>query len=187
MTDYQARSKQLIAPMEKLLKDTRKNLDALYGADWLYPKYRTLPAVTTICEYFLSGRCSELTGPDGAYNLYKAELRQDVIIGKLEDIADKLDQIQKNQYLLYTELQKANQIAMAISKNVTSILTSAEKIAWNTGATAYHAGQISKDTKAIRSHTEDIAWNTKCTAYFSEITAKNTEAIKILTFLNGTR
>ena len=187
MTDYQARSKQLIAPMEKLLKDTRKNLDALYGADWLYPKYRTLPAVTTICEYFLSGRCSELTGPDGAYNLYEAELRQDVIIGKLEDIAGKLDQIQKNQYLLYTELQKANQTAQDISQNVSSILKSTLKIERHTRRTADHAGQIAQDTKAIRSHTADIAWNTRCTAYFSQITAKNTEAIKILTFLNGTK
>ena len=157
MTDYQARSKQLIAPMEKLLKDSQKNLGALYDADWLYPKYRTLPAVTTICEYFLSGRCSELTGPDGAYNLYEAELRQDVIIGKLEDIAGKLDQIQKNQYLLYTELQKANQTAQDISQNVSSILKSTLKIERHTRRTADHAGQIAKDTKAILSQTEKIA------------------------------
>ena len=187
MANYKAKSDQLIVPMEKLLKDSQKNLEALYDADWLYPKYRTLPAVTTICEYFLSGRCSELTGPDGAYNLYEAELRQDRIIGKLEDIAGKLDQIQKNQYLLYTELQKANQTALDISQNVSSILKSTLKIERHTRRTADHAGQIAQDTKAIRSHTEDIAWNTKCTAYFSEITAKNAEAIKILTFLNGVK
>ena len=157
LTDYQSKSRQLLRPMEKLLRESRRNLEKLYASDWLYLKYRSLPAVTTIYEYFLSGRCTELTGPDGAYNLYESELRQNIIIEKLENIEKKLDQIQQNQFLLYTEMQRANQISQ----------------------------EIAQDTKAILSQTKEIAWNTKCTAYFSEVTAKNTEAIKILTFLNG--
>ena len=159
VASYQKRGEEILASLKKLLRDSKKNLTALYGANWLYPKYRTLPAVTTICEYFLSGRCSELTGPNGAYNLYESELRQNIIIGKLENIEQKLDQIQRNQYLLYTEMQRANQISREIAQN----------------------------TKAILSQTKEIAWNTKCTAYFSEVTAKNTEAIKIISLINGAR
>lgn len=157
VASYQKRGEEILASLEKHLKDSQENLESLYTMDWLYPKYRTLPAVTTIYEYFLSGRCTELTGPDGAYNLYESELRQNIIIEKLENIEKKLDQIQQNQFLLYTEMKRANQISQ----------------------------EIAQDTKAILSQTKEIAWNTKCTAYFSEVTAKNTEAIKILTFLNG--
>lgn len=39
----------------------------------IYPKYLTLPAVTTIYEYLESGRCDSLAGANGSYNLYESE------------------------------------------------------------------------------------------------------------------
>lgn len=60
-----------------------KSLDSLYEMGIIYPKYRNLVAVSTIYEYLSSGRCDRLDGPDGAYNLYEMELRQNIVIGQL--------------------------------------------------------------------------------------------------------
>ncbi len=83
-------------------------LEQLYAENVIFPKYRNLVAVTAINEYFMSGRCDKLEGPDGAYNLYEMELRQNIIIAQLSSIIDNLEQIRNNQYSLYEELQKSN-------------------------------------------------------------------------------
>ena len=49
-----------------------------------------------------------LEGPDGAYNLFESELRQDIIICQLDAALVALDKIQKNQYYLYEQLERAN-------------------------------------------------------------------------------
>ena len=80
----------------------------------------------------MSGRCFELEGPDGAYNLYEMELRQNVIIGQLSSIVSDLEQIRNNQFLLYQELQKAN-------ATVESVLYEVRGVRENTRLTAYFA------------------------------------------------
>ena len=124
-------------------------LEQLYSADVIYPKYRNLVAVTMIYEYLASGRCSELEGPNGAYNLYEMELRQNIIIGQLSSILDRLEQIRSNQFTLYNELEKSNQesarLLSDISNNVEFNRYASEEtakanaaIAQNTEATKYY-------------------------------------------------
>lgn len=83
-------------------------LGKLYAENIIYPKYRNMVAVTTIYEYLESGRCNRLEGPDGAYNLYEMELRQNIIIGQLSVIASNLEHIKENQFMLYNEIVAAN-------------------------------------------------------------------------------
>lgn len=83
-------------------------LGKLYAENIIYPKYRNMVAVTMIYEYLESGRCSQLEGPDGAYNLYEMELRQNIIIGQLSSIMDNLERIKENQFTLYNEIVEAN-------------------------------------------------------------------------------
>ena len=94
------------------LNETREELKSAlskyYEGDVIYPKYRNLPALTSIYEYLTSGRCSELTGSDGAYNLYESELRQNIVISQLNTIISNLEQIRQNQYTLYQEMVKIN-------------------------------------------------------------------------------
>lgn len=60
-----------VKELKKTLDETQAALDALYSVNIIYPKYRNFAAICTIYEYFDSGRCTELSGPTGAYNLYR--------------------------------------------------------------------------------------------------------------------
>ena len=108
-------------------------LEQLYAENVIFPKYRNLVAITAINEYLLSGRCDKLEGPDGAYNLYEMELRQNIIIAQLSSIIDNLEQIRSNQYSLYEELQKSN-------FTINEILSETRRMNETSKLTAYFAG-----------------------------------------------
>ena len=152
-----ATAEEAIRQVDAHLQETQALLARYYDLNIIFPKYRGMVAMATIYEYFASGRCSELTGPDGAYNLYEAELRQDLIINKLDVIIQKLDQIKQNQYVLYQEMQRTRSVIQ----------------------------DIGKDVRGILENTSDIAKSSHITALCTQVTAQNTEAIKYLTLLNG--
>lgn len=104
--DYCENTFNMICDVGKKLSEALKDL---YAENIIYPKYRNMVAVTTIYEYLESGRCRQLDGPDGAYNIYEMELRQNVIIGQLSSIADNLERIKERQFALYNEVTEANQ------------------------------------------------------------------------------
>lgn len=114
------------------LSSLQKALDALYAEDIIFPKYRNLVAITAINEYLLSGRCYSLEGPDGAYNLYEMELRQNIVIGQLSNIISNLEQIRSNQYSLYEQLTRSNAL-------VENIMHELRDIRSDTQLTAYFA------------------------------------------------
>lgn len=93
-------------------------------------------AMCTIYEYFAAGRCTELNGADGAYNLYESELRQNLIINRLDTIIKQLDAIKANQYMLYTELKKTNEILEGISSDMKELTSTVHRIEDATHITA---------------------------------------------------
>ena len=95
---------QMRVTLEKSLKETKENLERVYAKNIIYPKYRNLPALTSIYEYYVTGRCEELSGPYGAYNLYEDEVRKDKIISQLNTVIANLEQIKQNQYKLYEQV-----------------------------------------------------------------------------------
>lgn len=115
------------------LSTLENSLEQLYSENVIFPKYRNLVAITAINEYLMSGRCDKLEGPDGAYNLYEMELRQNIIIAQLSSIIDNLEQIRSNQYSLYEELQKSND-------TINEILSETRRMKETTKLTAYFAG-----------------------------------------------
>lgn len=119
---------------------TEQILEKLYNKELIYPKYCNLSALTSICEYFITGRCNELSGPYGAYNLYEDELRKDIIISKLDDILNDLDAIRNNQYMLYQELNLVNQNIALANHRLSQIGTYTYCIAEMSELTAYYAG-----------------------------------------------
>ena len=135
--------------------ETLKVLSDYYKPDIIFPKYHSLPALTTIYEYLSSGRCDTLTGPNGAYNLYESELRQNTIIEKLNTIIADLEQIKKNQFALYQELTKINATTR----------------------------QISYEMSAIRGYTQKLTALTALNTYYTAVTADNTAALTFLTIL----
>ena len=138
------------------LTETQSILDKLYDLDYIYPKYRTLPALTSIYEYLVTGRCEELSGPHGAYNLYEDEVRKDTVISQLNTVIANLEQIKQNQYMLYQQVK-------AIQKN-TSVI----------------AAEITQ----IRGYTAAITQLSALNAYYSALTARNTGITAAYNLLN---
>ena len=157
--------------MRAPLAETKNTLEQLYAIGVIFPKYRNLVAVSTMYEYFASGRVSELEGPNGAYNLYEAEVRQNLIINKLDVIITQLEDIKANQYALYIELQATNRTLEGIADDVKRIANSADRIADN--------------TSDIADNTRGIAEASHITAYCAQVTANNTEALKYIALINS--
>ncbi len=108
--------------INKDLEDTEKTLKKYYDLDVIYPKYRNLIAITTFIEYLESGRCKSLYGYTGCYNVYEQELRQNVIIGKLDQVLVKLDEIKKAQYATFLAIQMSNAIQSAFVNTCNDML-----------------------------------------------------------------
>lgn len=140
---YRAAEEQ-VQQLDKPVEETESVLQKLYDLDIIFPKYRNLPAVCMFYEYFASGRCSELSGPNGAYNLYEAELRQNLIINKLDAIIGSLEGIKQNQFILYTEVKKAANALPMISRDIAALLDSTKEVSHSTTI----AAQCAEATKA---------------------------------------
>ena len=104
-----------LAETETTLK---ASLYTLYSQNVIYAKYRNFVAVATLFEYIDSGRCFQLEGPNGAYNLYEGELRSDVIISSLNNIISNLEAIRNNQYTLYQSIENANATTRELLLNI---------------------------------------------------------------------
>lgn len=129
------------------LYDTKRILQSFYEKDIVFAKYRTLPAMSAILEYLVSGRCKDLPS---AYNKYEEEVRQAIIIDKLEKISNKLERIEKNQYMLYDAIMTVAQKMDAISSGVNAALSSMTRIEENTAISAYNS-KIIADNEVFQS------------------------------------
>ena len=160
-------SSTVLAPYNNNLKITENNLNKLYDANIIFPKYRNIVAVASFNEYWQTGRVSELAGPNGAYNLYENETRMDQIITRMDTIIKKLDQIKNSQYMLYTAINDTNKLL----KGITSKLD----------AMSNDIGDMSSN---MNTKLNAIINNTAMTAINTKITADNTRAIKYMTLYN---
>ena len=131
--EYDLKSEKIIQKHDDTLGALESTLQTHYEQNVIFPKYRNMVAITTINEYLMSGRCFELEGPNGAYNLYEMELRQNIIIGQLSTIISSLEQVRNNQFSLYQELVKAN-------ATVNDVLQEVHGVKENTRLAAYFAG-----------------------------------------------
>ena len=152
LQEWQSAYDQNMAYLGQKKSESVEVVEKFYSADCIFPKYRNLPALTSIYEYLTSGRCDELTGPNGAYNLYEMELRQNTVISQLNTIISNLEQIRQNQFTLYQELTK-----------ITSTVNT-----------------ISYEMSAIRGYTYQLTELAALNTYYSAITAENTSALAFL-------
>lgn len=154
---------QEIETAEDALKKTFAARNELYASNVIFGKYQDLVCLSTFYEYLMAGRCSTLDGTDGAYNLYEAEVRANTIISKLSEIVTSLEQIQKNQYMIYSQLKRMHSTLNSISKTM------------DTACTAIL--DIREDTAQIAQNTSVIAYNTEVNAYYSKLNAELTNAL----------
>ena len=99
----------------------------------------------SICEYLESGRCSELGGPDGAYNLFEQEIRMNLIITQLGSILSKLDRIQANQAMLYDAISTGNRLTSQLIERTNESIRLGEYNAQQNAITAYNIQQTARE------------------------------------------
>lgn len=124
-------------------RQTSELLRNYYNLDKLYHKYWGIVPVCTIYEYLDSGRCFTLTGHEGAYNLYENELRLNLIIGKLDEVIYRLDEISNNQRILANEIRNSNAKINRISKSLSNIED-------NTAMTEYYSSISAANTEFLK-------------------------------------
>lgn len=157
VTKWQSKKNNDLSSLSEPLEKTKELLKEVYDINFIYAKYRNLPALTSIYEYFITGRCDELIGPHGAYNLYEDEVRKDTVISQLSAVLEHLEQIKQNQYMLYQQVT-------AMRKNLDI---------------------MSQEIAAIRGYTGSIMELSAVSAYYSALTARNTEISATMHLLNG--
>lgn len=135
--------------MQGHYKQTSDTLRKLYSIDIIFPKYRGLVPICSFYEYFCSGRCSALEGHEGAYNIYENELRQNLIIGKLDIVIDKLDQIESSQYILYDAIKSTNRNLNMISNEMTNMTNKLQRISDSTQMIEYNTIQTRRNTDIL--------------------------------------
>ena len=147
LAQWSESNREISVEMSKPLIETKNLLAQMYELDVIYPKYRNLPALTSIYEYFVTGRCTELTGPHGAYNLYEDELRKDTVIGQLNAVIENLEQIRNNQYMLYQQVKAIQENTNMIASEVRQIRGYTVQIAQLTALNAYYAALNERNTR----------------------------------------
>lgn len=147
LRDWKHTNAEMHSFMQKPLDESRALLDRFYASEIIYPKYRTLPALTSIYEYFMTGRCSELTGPHGAYNLYEDELRKDTVISQLNTVIENLEKIRQNQYMLYQQVKAIQENTAVIASELKQIKGYTIQIAQLTALNAYYAALTEQNTR----------------------------------------
>ena len=163
---FQMADQFCLAEIEEVKEKIRSLCDVraqLIGLGVIYPKYLDFIALTTIAEYFDTGRCSELEGPNGAYNMYESEIRANRVIAQLDQVIASLETIKQNQYRAYSVLSQISRDTASISDKMTSAVKS--------------LSEISQNTAAIKETGEQIAYNTAKTAYYSKVNAELTDAL----------
>lgn len=152
-----------IAQAEDLFKRTYQARNQLYNCNVIFGKYRNPVALATFYEYLMAGRCTTLEGPTGAYNLYEAEIRANMIISQLSEVINNLEKIRENQFTIYTQLSSMNQ---ALNRLCSTMDTAVNELRG-----------IKDNTAVISENTAVIAHNTAATAYYAKKNAELTDAL----------
>lgn len=147
LSDWNDTNTEMHSFMQKPLEESRELLQRYYASNTIYPKYCTLPALTSIYEYFMTGRCTELTGPHGAYNMYEDELRKDTVISQLNTVIANLEQIKQNQYMLYQQVKSINENTQIIASELQQIKGYTVQIAELSALNAYYAALNERNTR----------------------------------------
>lgn len=117
--DYEQKAKKALAAMQldiekqiKSVAEYKGKLRLAYADSPLHPNYQNWVAAATIYEYLDVGRCYELKGPDGAYNLYESEVIAHKILDSLSAIKSSISYygaaINQSQHYIRSQLAECN-------------------------------------------------------------------------------
>lgn len=141
--------KQQQTYLRSKVEEISKSLDSLYSLNIIYPKYRYMVAVIRMLEYFESGRCTALTGADGAYNKYEDEVTQETIISRLDVAINCLYQLKENQHMLYDTLEDCLDTSDRIASQVSALTDSNKNIEACSAIAAYNSKIAASNSDAL--------------------------------------
>lgn len=150
---------QVLKLMINKRDETMRLLDKYYSLNIIYHKYRSMVAMCSIYEYLISGICPELTGYDGAYNKFDHDSMIGIIIAKLDEVINNLDQIKNNQYMLFDAIQEGNRISQGLLDASVRQVQLQEKTAINTEIAAYYQQQTACEANQIKNLMLYESWN----------------------------
>lgn len=89
-------------------------LTGLYAKNIIHPKYQNFIAIAQLYDYLNIGRCIELNGANGAYNLFEQEKNNGLLISELDISLFKLEKYESTMYSLVDLLRKNDKITSKI-------------------------------------------------------------------------
>ncbi len=104
------------------------NLVKVYNENILPPAYRNMVAAATMYQWLQYGICTQIYGHGGLFDKYDNELKYGRIIGRLDEINSKLDEVVSNQKTLIDQIEYSNQIAEKTYQSVQNIESTNEQI-----------------------------------------------------------
>ena len=131
-----------IAEQRLNLSKSKRLLSSFYDKGLIFPKYQHFTAISMFLEYLLSGRCENLAS---CYNKYEEELRQNLIIEKLDIIIEQLESIKRNQYMLYQAINSVNDDVKRLTGAVNSTINALGQINSNAEVIAYNSEVLSRN------------------------------------------
>lgn len=151
------------------LEKTKNTLVMLYnlridGVLCLHPNYQGLVPVSVIYGYFDTGRCSQLQGHEGAYNLYEDEKMKGLIINKLDVVSRQLGQLQASMVYVGNMLEVCNACLSDLEKSSNRMISSINNMNSN----------VSNQISGVSNQMAAIEENTANSAYYAEVGAKMT-------------
>ena len=162
-------------PLMKQEREEAKNqlaflnetLNSLYnlrinGVLCLHPNYQGLVPISVIYGYFDTGRCTQLQGHEGAYNLYEDEKMKGMIINKLDIVSQQLGQLNTAMVYVGRALETCNERLSFMEESSNKLIKSVNNM----------NSDISNQLNGVSNQMSTIEENTANSAYYAEVGAK---------------
>lgn len=134
------------------------------GVLCLHPNYQGLIPISIIYGYFDTGRCSQLQGHEGAYNLYEDEKMKGMIISKLDIVSQQLGELNNAMVYVGKAIEECNERLSDLESTSERMISSVNSMNSN----------ISNQLNGVSNQMSAIESNTANSAYYAEVGAKMT-------------
>ncbi len=132
------------------------------GVLCLHPNYQGLVPISIIYGYFDTGRCSQLQGHEGAYNLYEDEKMKGMIINKLDIVSQQLGQLNSTMVYVGQAIEECNERLSDLESASNRMISSVNNMNSN----------VSDRLNGVSNQMSAIEANTANSAYYAEVGAR---------------
>ena len=143
------------------------------GVLCLHPNYQGLVPISIIYGYFDTGRCSQLQGHEGTYNLYEDEKMKGMIIGKLNVVLKQLNQLNRSMIYVGKAIEKCKSRLYDLESAGNRMISSVNNMNSN----------VSNRLKGVSNQMSAIEANTANSAYYAEVGARISTFNTVYNFL----